>query len=90
MLIERGISKRSESLKASKQIESLSRTNMDPKLWGNLPNELLLKIYESLPIKDFYNLQVVCKEWNEVACKGIIHYNMFGCRFPIFTMPNKR
>ena len=42
---------------------------MDPKLWGNLPDEVLLKIYKSLLIKDFYNLRMVCKEWNKVASK---------------------
>jgi hypothetical protein len=67
--MERRSSKRVESLRASQRIECLLSPTMDPKLWGNLPPEVLLRIFQALPIRDFYTLRVVCKEWHNVACE---------------------
>jgi hypothetical protein len=67
--MERRASKRVESLRASQRIECLLSPRMDRKLWGNLPGEVLEKIYRAVVIRDFYKLRVVCKEWNNVACE---------------------
>ncbi|KAG0605904.1 hypothetical protein M758_9G097000 [Ceratodon purpureus] len=44
--------------------------SMDPQVWGNLPPNLTLEIYKKLPIRNFYQLREVCKDWNLVACEG--------------------
>lgn len=41
--------------------------NMDPEVWGKLPSNLALEIYKWLPMRSFYQLRVVCKDWNLVA-----------------------
>lgn len=41
---------------------------MDPELWGTLQNHLDLKnIYAKLPLCEFFQLRLVCKEWNRLA-----------------------
>ncbi|KAG0608706.1 hypothetical protein M758_8G126000 [Ceratodon purpureus] len=42
--------------------------SMDPELWGTLQNHLDLKsIYAKLPLGEFFQLRLVCKEWNQLA-----------------------
>lgn len=43
------------------------RKSMDPEVWGNLPPNLTLEIYKKLPMRNFYQLREVCKDWNLVA-----------------------
>lgn len=40
---------------------------VDPKVWGNLPPDLTLEIHKRLPLREFYQLREVCKNWNLVA-----------------------
>lgn len=41
---------------------------LDPKLWGTLQNYLDLKhVYAKLPFREFFQLRLVCQEWNRLA-----------------------
>ncbi|KAG0569627.1 hypothetical protein KC19_6G103400 [Ceratodon purpureus] len=41
---------------------------MDPELWGNLQCEIPLDlIFAKLPLREFFQLRVVCREWNRLA-----------------------
>jgi hypothetical protein len=61
---------------------------MDKKIWCNLSEDVVLLIYQKLPINEFFKLRVVCKEWNHVASThpcivgdGWEHNKMFIQRF---------
>jgi hypothetical protein len=48
--------------------EKESNGVMDPNLWGTLPNHIDLKqIFAKLPLREFFQLRLVCKEWNRAA-----------------------
>lgn len=41
---------------------------MDPELWGKLQRYIALeKVYTKLPFREFFQLRLVCKEWNFLA-----------------------
>ncbi|KAG0619087.1 hypothetical protein M758_4G115400 [Ceratodon purpureus] len=41
---------------------------MDPTLWGNLKDYVAMEIiYAKVPFHEFFQLRVVCKEWNHLA-----------------------
>lgn len=45
---------------------------MDPRLWGMLQQHIdLEKIFLKLPLRDFFQLRGVCKDWNNLAHKRI-------------------
>lgn len=42
---------------------------MDPRIWGNLKYYVDLEmVYAKLPVREFFQLRLVCKEWNALAC----------------------
>jgi hypothetical protein len=43
---------------------------MDPRIWGNLKYYVDLQemVYAKLPVREFFRLRLVCKEWNALAC----------------------
>ncbi|KAG0587161.1 hypothetical protein KC19_2G144500 [Ceratodon purpureus] len=44
------------------------RGYMDPELWGNLQYEISLGlIFAKLPVREFFQLRLVCREWNRLA-----------------------
>jgi hypothetical protein len=51
---------------------------MDKKIWCNLSEDVVLLIYQKLPINEFFKLRVVCKEWNHVASTHPC--NFFTCK----------
>lgn len=67
--MERRVSRRrTASLKASSQgDQTLLNPQMDPSLWSGLPQENLLDIFDALPVKDYFRLGRVCKEWHDKA-----------------------
>ena len=41
---------------------------MDPRLWGLLQHHIDSKvIYAKLPFNEFFQMRLVCKEWNQLA-----------------------
>jgi hypothetical protein len=41
---------------------------MDPKIWGDLQYHIPLDmIYAMLPLREFFQLRLVCKEWNRFS-----------------------
>jgi hypothetical protein len=54
------------AMEAAQGSESKS---MDPKLWGNLQHYVSLEwlLYVKLPIREFFQNRLVCKEWNRLA-----------------------
>lgn len=51
--------------------------NMDPQVWGNLQYYMgLERVYAKLPLKEFFKLRLVCKEWNRLAGdRDFLHEN---------------
>ena len=54
---------------ASKAVQGSDSKSMDPKLWGNLQHHVSLEwlLYVKLPIREFFQNRLVCKEWNRLA-----------------------
>lgn len=41
---------------------------MDPEIWRELKNYISMdKVYAKLPLRKFFQLRLVCKEWNQWA-----------------------
>lgn len=55
--------------KASERIEGeAGRSEMDPEIWSKLQNYIGLEtIYGKLPFREFFQLRLVCKNWNRLA-----------------------
>lgn len=50
-------------------MSSANNFTMDPELWGNPPDEIKLSVYQRLPLREFFQLRGVRKEWNLLACQ---------------------
>ncbi|MCH79737.1 F-box protein [Trifolium medium] len=40
---------------------------------NNLPNDVLEHIIKHLPLKDFLNLRIICRSWNDIISKAVVN-----------------
>lgn len=69
-----------------------STCTMDPRLWGDLQHHIGLEnVYLRLPLRDFFRLRGVCKDWNTLAQQRrcfteVIQKPYFAIVYPV-TVP---